>query len=103
MRADALAHYYFERDVSAERPAANRRVDDRLPSFNPRPGRRRLGAESARRGTHTPVRVSRRVRVPEHDLVEIDRLGLRMNSAMSVLLQPATSRCSRSWRGTTIA
>src|SRR5215831_7250857 len=79
MRADALAHYYFERDVSAERPAANRRVDDRIPSFNPRTGRRRCpayGAESARRGTHTPVRVSRRVRVPEHDLVEIDRLGL---------------------------
>src|SRR6516165_12279396 len=33
-------------------------------------------AGSARR-SYTPVRVSRRVRVPEHDLVEIDRLGLR--------------------------
>src|SRR6202030_1679062 len=29
------------------------------------------------RRTHAPVRVSRWVRVPEHDLVEIDRLGLR--------------------------
>src|SRR6516162_1531960 len=33
-------------------------------------------AGSARR-SYTPVGASRRVRVPEHDLVEIDRLGLR--------------------------
>src|ERR1700730_3877489 len=33
--------------------------------------------QSAWRRTHVPVRVSRWVRVPEHDLVEIDRLGLR--------------------------
>src|SRR5271166_1995357 len=33
--------------------------------------------QSPRRRTDAPVRVSRRVRVPEHDLVEIDRLGLR--------------------------
>ena len=30
-----------------------------------------------------PVRVSRRVRVPEHDLVEIDRLGLRAPVAIN--------------------
>src|SRR3984893_12642687 len=40
----------------------------------PRSGPRR---QSAWRRTHVPVRVSRWVRVPEHDLVEIDRLGLR--------------------------
>src|SRR5262249_1735031 len=34
-------------------------------------------AGSARRRSHPPVRVSRRVRVPEHDSVEIDCLGLR--------------------------
>src|SRR6516225_6953385 len=34
-------------------------------------------AVSAWRRAYPPVRVSRRVRVPEHDLVEIDRLGLR--------------------------
>src|SRR6516225_9117443 len=34
-------------------------------------------AGSARRRAYPPVRVSRRVRVPEHNLVEIDRLGLR--------------------------
>jgi hypothetical protein len=34
------------------------------------------GAESARRRIDTPVRVARRVRVPGHDLVDIDRLGL---------------------------
>src|SRR6516225_8029902 len=34
-------------------------------------------AGSARRRAYPPVRVSRRVRVPEHDLVEIDCLGLR--------------------------
>src|SRR6516225_8984819 len=33
-------------------------------------------AGSARRRAYPPVRVSRRVGVPEHDLVEIDRLGL---------------------------
>src|SRR6202023_1778468 len=33
--------------------------------------------QSAWRRTHVPVRVSCWVRVPEHDLVEIDRLGLR--------------------------
>ena len=33
--------------------------------------------QSSRRRTHAPVRMSRRVGVPEHDLVEIDRLGLR--------------------------
>src|SRR5712671_4707998 len=33
--------------------------------------------QSSRRRTHAPVRVSRRVRAPEHDLVKIDRLGLR--------------------------
>src|SRR3954447_17007766 len=32
---------------------------------------------SARRGAYPPVRVSRRVRVPKHDLVEIDRLRFR--------------------------
>src|SRR6202045_5514969 len=40
----------------------------------PRSGPRR---QSAWRRTHVPVRVSRWVRVPEHNLVEIDRLGLR--------------------------
>src|SRR3984893_14945828 len=39
----------------------------------PRSGPRR---QSAWRRTHVPVRVSCWVRVPEHDLVEIDRLGL---------------------------
>src|SRR6516165_9906923 len=34
-------------------------------------------AGSARRRAYPPVRVSRRVRVPEHDLIEINRLGLR--------------------------
>src|SRR5215472_3449989 len=46
------------------------------------------GAESARRGTHTPVRVSRRVRVPEHDLVEIDRLGLGAPVAINSEARP---------------
>src|SRR4029077_14870172 len=32
---------------------------------------------SAWRRAYPPVRMSRRIRVPEHDLVEIDRLGLR--------------------------
>src|SRR5436309_3730194 len=32
---------------------------------------------SARRRAYPPVGVSRRIRVPEHNLVEIDRLGLR--------------------------
>src|SRR6478752_5313012 len=40
-------------------------------------GRGRPRRQSSWRRTHAPVRVSRRVRVPEHDLVEIDRLGLR--------------------------
>src|SRR5215471_7598553 len=40
-------------------------------------------AGSARRPTYPPVRMSRRVRVPEHDLVEIDRLGLRTPVAIN--------------------
>src|SRR5712691_9806737 len=40
----------------------------------PGSGRRR---QSAWWRTHVPVRVSRWVRVPEHDFVEIDGLGLR--------------------------
>src|SRR6516165_12789485 len=34
-------------------------------------------AVSVWRRSYPPIRVSRRVHVPEHDLVEIDRLGLR--------------------------
>src|ERR1700756_3927672 len=36
-----------------------------------------LHRQSSRRRTYAPVRVSLGVGAPEHDLVEIDRLGLR--------------------------
>src|SRR5947209_16872903 len=39
--------------------------------------------QSARWRTHIPVRMSYRVRIPEHDLVEIDSLGLRAPVAIN--------------------
>jgi len=39
-------------------------------------------------GTHVPVRVSRWARVPEHDFVEIDRLGLRGRNRRSAACSP---------------
>src|SRR5215472_5826748 len=58
--------------LTTERWCAGRRRGIE-PRCLPRSGRHR---QSSRRRTHAPVRVFRRVHVPEHDLVEIDRLGL---------------------------
>src|SRR3954471_6367410 len=51
----------------------------KLSSLNPPMDRDQDGdaGNSARRRAYPPVGVSRRIRVPEHNLVEIDRLGLR--------------------------
>src|SRR5690349_3269881 len=79
---DGAGGVAYRRCIAPPRPPVSRRIRPAPPESHlqdhgqrpPRSGPHRL---SSRRRPHAPVRVSLWVRVPEHDLVEIDRLGLQ--------------------------